>query len=461
MASPDPTTTYVLARVGGVPIAVAAQAVRAVLPMPPQWHRLPRRQGAIVGVLPTAQGPQPLVELSAWVELQAPPSDTGVALLLQDAEGRSVAVRLDALEGLHRAGRGGVRALYRDANADELFAAVLASPGQTHAQTDAQVDGVCVLEAERLMRLAQCWAEGLDLAQDATQVQADAVRTPGAALHAVVRLAGPAGAAPALLAVPACDVAEVLHCPAFTHRWAPSGTTVGLTAGLAEWRSRAVAVLSPAGLGLPTSETPPLALLLEDAQGRGLLLPVSEMLGLHLLPADSTQGADTWVTPAQDSPLGPIQSLRTAALLQALPEASLSHRESSGPGAGAGAGAAAAQRNPEPYLVFDAGRRFALPISQVHAVLARPPGVDVIDWRDERLTLAAVPGLPPLPPDSEGSVIVVGGPGARAAWAVARPHAFIPSRAAELRDWRSHSSPGAQLLCVYDPAATYPVLQAP
>ncbi|MEO3692455.1 chemotaxis protein CheW [Roseateles paludis] len=453
MASPDPTTTYVLARVGGVPIAVAAQAVRAVLPMPPQWHRLPRRQGAIVGVLPTAQGPQALVELSAWVELQAPPGDTGVALVLQDAQGRSVALRLDALEGLHRAGRGGVRALYRDDNDDELFAAVLASPGQT----DAQVDGVCVLEAERLMRLAQCWAEGLDLAQDATRAPADAARTPGAALHAVVRLAGPAGAAPTLLAVPACDVAEVLHCPAYTHRWAPGGTTVGLTAGLAEWRSRAVAVLSPAGLGLTASDTPPLALMLEDAQGRGLLMPVSEMLGLHLLPADSTRGGDTWVTPAQDSPLGPIQTLRTVALLQALPEASLSHRESSGPGTGA----PAVQRNLEPYLVFDAGRRFAMPISQVHAVLARPPGVDVIDWRDERLTLAAVPGLPPLPPDSEGSVIVVGSPGARAAWAVARPHAFIPSRAAELRGWRSHSTPGAQLLCVDEPAATYPVLQAP
>ena len=452
MTLPDSSITYVLARVGGLPIAVAAHAVRAALPMPQRWHRLPRRQGAVVGVLPTAQGPQALVELSAWVELSASPSATGVALVLQDAQGRSLAVRVDALEGLHRAFRDGVRPLYRDDRDDELFAAVLVNLGQSDAEREPRVDGVCVLEVERLMRLAQCWAEGLDLASAAAAARVDAARGVGAALHAVVRLATTDAGGPALLAVPAREVAEVLPCPAFTHRWAPGG----MTAGIASWRGRAVAVLRPAGLGLPAADTPLLALMLEDTEGRGLLLPVSEMLGLHLLPADATEPGDGWLTPAQDSPHGPIRTLRTPTLLRSLPEAILNPGEAVGPGARAQSG----PRNHEPFLVFDAGHRFALPISQVHAVLARPPGVDVIDWRAERLQLAPVPGLPAQPPGDGGCVIVVGAPGRLVAWRIERPHAFVPSRSAELRDWRGQRGPGTQLLCVDEPAATYPVLQA-
>ena len=56
-----------------------------------------------------------------------------------------------------------------------------------------------------------------------------------------------------------------------------------------------------------------------------------------------------------------------------------------------------------PFLVLMPGSPLALPIRRCMPCWP-PPGVDVIDWRAERLQLAPVPGLPALAPGDGGCV---------------------------------------------------------
>ena len=131
MTLPDPTITHVLARVGGVPIAVAAAAVRAALPIPQQWHRLPRRQGAIVGVLPTACGRRrwwscPPVEPRRAAQRHR----RGWCCKTPAAAWQCV----DALEGL--AGPETACGPFTATIDDELFAAVLVNLGQSDAERE-------------------------------------------------------------------------------------------------------------------------------------------------------------------------------------------------------------------------------------------------------------------------------------------------------------------------------------
>ena len=122
----------------------------------------------------------------------------------------------------------------------------------------------CVLEVERLMRLAQCWAEGLDLASAAAAARVDAARGVGAALHAVVRLATTDAGGPAFAGRAGTRGGRGSGPPGLHPPLGPGG----MTAGIASWRGCAVAVLRPAGLGLPAADTPLPALMLEDTEGR-------------------------------------------------------------------------------------------------------------------------------------------------------------------------------------------------
>lgn len=365
---------HVVVRMGAARIGIPADCVVRALSAPEQFAPLPRRHGALLGVLAVDDQPVPVIDLACWVALAG--ADCGDQRLrrvvLLRAGARMAALRVDALEPLAALPASAVVRLCHDDDPEQLFhsAAVLPDSGETLA----------LLNVGNLFDLSHSWsnAAGLGAAEvtDAAPSVVEASET-----WAVVEACGER------LAIRAEHMAEVMAMPEQESFMGGSGVS------LCRWRDGHLAVLPLArllGIGA-TASAPLLAVLRLGEQSLGL--PISQVCELLQLPA-APQGVRS-ETPGRIPSLAvtsedgsTLRLVDTPALFAMHPEAAL-NLDSRDPVASGGA-----RRNEETYVVLDAGGKLALPIAAFEEVLhaepeqceATPAGA-TLNWRGSTIAM--------------------------------------------------------------------------
>lgn len=350
---------YAVARVGQQRIAVDLAWVAGAISPRGTMQAPPRRDGALAGLASTEQGLLPVAELRQWLPIdsagQASPRDAAILVLQQD--GRRIGLHTDGLAGLARLKPGSIQRLHHGERPEELFdAAALTEDGSS----------VSVLEPQRLMDLMSVWSQPLEeLAADEGGTASDDSNDRRCAL---LQCAG------AWIAVPVQYAGELVPLPALEMRWPGAGST----SGMLTWRGKPVAVLDPEQLlGVTNNQTARWGMLLA-MEDKMLLLPTQDFAGLCDAPAALEMG-QRWLDEQQRE----IQLLDARALLEELPEADLGGTKDMQT-------ANTGDRNPDAYMVFEADQYYALPISEVQAVLrgnADMAGKSLLEWRGQQLPL--------------------------------------------------------------------------
>lgn len=450
-----PRRCLVLARVGSLHIGVPVEWVASAAASGARLVALPRRQGAIAGLLPTPQGCVPVVDIARWVPLPDTPPSPELQLAepqpcyLTLHQGRQrLALRVDELLGLRRVQAQQVQRLHHHDDPEELFDAVL--PATDPNDPDAQP--ICLLEPQRLMQLLAIWSEDSPEAAD-TGPAAPGNTTAAAARGAQQPRVAIVKAGGQMLAVDMRHVAELMPMPALKTRLAPGGAS----AGFAAWRDGTLAVLHAGwALGLAATATPaPFALVLCDADGRAVALPVDELLGSEVVPLE-TVPADPDAAPWRGCRWmdgdEQVELLDAIALLGALPEADLARPS-------ARRKAETNRHNDRPYLVLSAGRAVALPVDDVLAVMdvgALPDTQTTLIWRQHQVPLHT-------PAGTAGGTLVamLEHNGELTATRIDRLIGLVPAGAAEMRNLPGLAGlQGVQMLYLPAQAASYAILRA-
>lgn len=327
--------------IGSVTVAVDVACVVQALPLPPVLVPLPRRRGALAGVVECGGVPVPVADLARWVDTgpSGAASAAGRIVVLREG-GRTIGLLADAIAGFADVPSGAVTRLHHDDDPDEVFQACVRLPG---VETIASI-----LEVGRLVALACAWHDAPMPAAAAPAAEAcDAATTLCAVLQA----------GPTLLALPAMRLAAVVAHPPVER----IGTGAS---GFCRWSERHVAVVDVVA---PTGARPLLAVL--QHEGALLGIPVDAALDMRPLPPVAPDAA---VATVYDAAGQAIEYVDVAALFARHPETALSVRA-----AAAAAPAEARAANAEAQLIFDAGGAMATPISGVEQVLAFDGADDV------------------------------------------------------------------------------------
>lgn len=154
------STFYAHVRVGTCHIAIAAadivQAVElAAAGLTPVPRREDRRCGALVGVVDHQGRVVPVVALDRWVPIDASSDATEKRVLILRSGSSLIAVQIDALMGVKKLAASAIHTVCRDGAEEELFEAV------THATADRPM--LCLLQVSRLMALAAAWCEHAEI----------------------------------------------------------------------------------------------------------------------------------------------------------------------------------------------------------------------------------------------------------------------------------------------------------
>jgi chemotaxis signal transduction protein len=409
-APPGATAQLAVAAVGAVTVAIAVDAVLHALPLAGALHPLPRRQGALCGVVEHAGRLVPVVDLARWVDVgeRAGAADAKAEriMVLGDAR-RSIGLRVSAVLGLTDVPAAALAPVLHDQDPEEVFHTVVKSD---------ELDRVLsVLDVGRLIALAAAWHEADDGASARTAGGAAADRAtagvPGAGVPAAgIPAAGvPAGAVlHAVLAVgdlrfalPAAELAQVIRMPALRAIGPAGGSSY------CSWRDRNLAVLEGARLlGVtPAQAAAPATPLLAIIERGDLALGISVRAAVELRqlapPGSGTGAADeALATTVFDGDGGAIEVINTAALFARTPEAHISKAV-----ARAAADPITAQRtNSHAYIVFQTERHHATAIEPIEEILAlQAAHVDAqeqllptIAWRGQPLRVVDLraPGTP-------------------------------------------------------------------
>jgi chemotaxis signal transduction protein len=381
---------HVVVRVGAARIGIPADCVQRALSAPEQFAPLPRRHGALLGVLPVDGQPVLVIDIACWVALDAAAPVAGAAddahaapsptrrrhqrgarhqrgtdahagaaapaasfrrvVLLCSGE-RMAAVRVDALEPLAALPASAIVRLCHDDDAEQLFhsAAILPDSGET----------IALLNVDNLFDLSHSWcsAAGID-ASAASATEAAAADTTHT--WALLQAGGER------LALRAEHVAEVIPMPELEQFMGASGVA------LCRWRDGHLAVLPLARLlGAGAMPAAPLLAVLRLGE-HTLGLPINAVCELRQLPADpqgvraDTPGRMPCLSVTSDDG-ETLRLIDTQALFAMHPEAALNldSREE--------ASKAGARRNEETYVVVDACGKLALPIGAFEEVLHAEP----------------------------------------------------------------------------------------
>lgn len=439
-----PAVQLAEAVIGAVRIGIPAAAVLQAIPAPPPEAVLPRRRGALCGVVEYDGGLVPVVDLARWVEVgeaapgaaapgTAAPGAAAHARVLVLRDGlRSIGLRVDAVGGLVDLAPGQLTRLHHDDDEEEVFHSVARA-----------LDGgsvLSVLDVGRLADLAQAWhrADGAPgrsagaaaaVAAD-TGSAADAPRHPYAVLQAGAMRLG----------VPAADLAEIIPMPALER----FGTGAG-GAAYCLWRGRHLAVLAADALAPDATtdaaadaqgEAPLLAVIVHA--GLALGLPVHAALELRAFGAATVPCAGGIGATLFDEEGRAVRLLDTARLFACFPEATLS-RDGALQGTRHAPRGAAQAANAVAYIVFEADGHGALPIDTVEEVLALPPAVAAaprlpaaMAWRGGSIALADLRPDAGVRPGAPGHVLVVRGAHGPAAYVATRLHVMVPAGAGRL-----------------------------
>lgn len=409
MAYEQPTAAaqaqrYVLADAGATLIALPLHAVVQGLAWPAQMRTVPRRAGALCGVIDVQGEPVAVIDLARWVDLGGTPREPRryERLLVLREAGRLVAIAVDAVRGMETLAADAVSRIAHDDDPDEVFHSVARCP---------QAGIASVLDVGRLMTLAQVWSGDAGASAAASPVPVTQRARTGA--YATMTLsAGPIG-------FPVSALAEVIPAPALLP------FVSATTEGLCIWRGRHVPVTTfdkcfP-DLATRADKAPGLLALFErDGHALGILLDQVPQIRRFDIPVDD--GVEVSVTADADGLL--VHLVEPAMLFARFPETALSLQADV-----ARNGSDGAPRNASSHIVYKAGEVVSTPIDGVQAVLplASSSG-EHMAWRGSAIRLV---DLRPQA-GAGGVVIVVGGEGASVGFIVEAVQLLIQARAGKL-----------------------------
>jgi len=391
------------AAVGAVGLGIPLDCVVQAIPVPAEQALLPRRQGALAGVVLHEGALVPVVDLARWVEVGTAPERRrgGARILVLHEAGRTLGLQVDSVDGLVEVPCSAIARLHHDEHPDEVFHSA------AHVSESGQV--LSLLDVGRLATLAASWHQAApQAASPALPVAAAAAGVAASVNHALLQLDG------VRLGVPAANLAEVMIMPALEQYGS------GVAGAWCLWRGRQLPVLAPGALpGLPQAGDAPLLAVLEH-DGLALGLPARAALALQ---AFAFEGSDLTAT-VYDADGKEVRLLDTAALFARCPEALLSKRA-------AGAATIAAIQdggvaNGEACIVFEAGGPAATPIGAVEQILPLASGSGAtMPWNGATLPLVDL--RPPVLAGAPGHVLVVSDGGSCAGYVVTRVTLLVPA----------------------------------
>lgn len=381
---------YVQVRVGRCHIAIHVDQVREALPMPPDGLTpLPRRSGALLGLVHASGVPVPVVALERWLPIDAAAETTTQRLLvLQHADGQ-LALRVDAVLGVKAALPAGAHQVHHADDDDELFDAVVpAAEG---------MPALCRLEVGRLMRLSQVWCADAradrclpspSAAAGAANAGAVATQRHAVFLIADERWAVPVGVLERVVPLPAIELA----LGGERRSWA-----------IAEWQGRKLPLVDiSAGRAASSPASAPWMVVVGDGP-LALGLTVTACLQFVDLARDacaSTPDDELLAGIAVLADIGKLRVLDPAKLFRLTPETSISRVSAAGSTGVANAPSDAPE--PVPYLVFEADQRYASPVEGIVGVVELPDATRedlrtgesaVLAWRGQTLRVVNLPTL--------------------------------------------------------------------
>jgi len=404
------------ARIGAVDLGIPVQAVVQAIPLPDTPAFLPRRQGALRGVVEHLGTLVPVVDLARWV-------DTGTAAAAQDARilvlhegGRTIGLQVDAVGGLLEVPPHMVTRLHHDDDPEEVFHTAVRAPG------DGRI--LSLLDVGRLADLAMAWRQAEHGAGPAA-VPSSTVPAADSRTWALLQTGH------GRLAVAPADLAEVLPMPALERFGG------GIDGAYCLWRGRHLPVVVAGALaaGAPAAGAPVDG---PAEAGSERLLAVIEHAGLALgvpvraaLQMCALEGAGLPVPNGVTATLydgdGPVHLLDTARLFERFPEAALSK-----PAREADSVTAARQgsANAVGYIVFEADGIKATPLGAIEQILPLAGSVAAtMDWDGAAIPMIDLRGSPAGAP---ANVLVVKTADGHVGFVVARVHSMIPPGAGTL-----------------------------
>lgn len=386
---PERTLQLAAASIGAVRIGIPQDAVVHAIPAPAAPAFLPRREGALQGVVPHDGVLVPVLDLARWVDVGTalPGGQAGARILILRDGARTIGLQVDTIDGLAEVPQGAIARLHHDDSPEEVFHSA------AHVPDTGQV--LSLLDVGRLADLAASWHQAVDV-HPAAQALASAVAAdpgPARAHHALLQLDA------VRLGVPAGDLVEVMPMPALTR----FGGAIDGT--YCRWRGRDLPVLAGGAIeGLPDAWSAALLAVVEHA-GLVLGLPVRSALSLQSIAGQGIPDAGGLSSSVYDESGMEVRLLDTAALFARFPEALLSKPDTDAPGDAAAHDSGAATTCA--YIVYEAGPLSATPISTVEQILSLPAGAAAgatMEWRG-----AAIPLVDLRPAAPEGEALACGG----------------------------------------------------
>lgn len=416
----EPVVRLAAAGLGALRLGIPVETVVQAIPVPEAAALLPRRQGALLGVVVHDGALVPVVDLARWVDIgssRAARPGSARILVLREA-GRTLGLQVDTVDGLVEVPCAAIARLHHDDRPEEVF----------HSAARVAEDGriLSLLDVGRLAVLAASWHE--QDPQAASVMDAGPAAQAGEATrdYALLRLDT------LRLGIAAADLVEVMPMPALEQFGG------GIDGAWCLWRGRHLPVLAASALpGLPDAGTAPLLAVVEHG-GLALGLPARAALALQAFVPACEPGALT--ATVYDADGDGVRLLDTAALFARFPEARLSKPDS-------GADVAAPRRlqdsgtpNDSAYIVFEAGQLAATPIAAVGQILPLVAGsLDAtMPWQGGTLPLVDL--RPGAQAGAPGHVLIVAG--ARpAGYVVTRVELLVPAGSGRL--YRLGASTGA------------------
>ncbi|WP_374437875.1 chemotaxis protein CheW [Inhella sp.] len=386
-ALPAAAGAHVHVRVGRCDVAIPVGQVRFALPLPAQGLTpLPRRSGALLGLVDAEGAAVPVVALERWLPMEAGGDPAQQRLLVLQHQDARVAVRVDAVLGVKQVPPGGLQRVAHGDDEQELFQSVL--PAGAHGPA------LCLLEVARLMRLTQAWCAHSERGAEAApppEPPAPAAPAQRARRHAVFEIGTERWA------VPIEALGQVVPVPA-----AELDLRRGeLSWAIGQWQGRKLALvdLSTGGQASSHQQAPWMVLLHQGPLALGLT--VSACMGFVDLDDDAlacTPGDALLAGIAVRPEWGRLRVLEPAKLFSRTPEAAISLRSAAAPAAGAPSEAT----EPVPYLVFEADQAYATPVDGIVGVIELPPAArdalreasrTVMDWRGRAVHVVKLPPI--------------------------------------------------------------------
>ncbi len=434
---------HALVRTQGRTIAIPSHCVVQAIEAPGALTQVPRRTGAIEGVMTLGRRVLPVVNLARWLEpvaldesdyaaVASPPS---LVLLLKDGD-QCIGLAVEAVIGVQKLRPDQVCRLFHDERPDELF--------QSAALFGNDTEPTSILDPRRLMAQAGVWVAdaaldglgGSEASEDAAPAARTAQRSETVA-HATFRIAD------VHVALPTRHVGELLRHPRLRKELLPHDGVQGLC----EWRGRQVPVVDLTGAlqALPADQAGAwVCIVCEGNLALGVVM--HEVLEIaRLTAAEGTPdhaSADERAVISRRLVMGDrtLQVIDVAALMRRYPEAAISGRNV-GHGAHAVRQQAAGAEVAPAYMVFDAGGSFAARIDGVQEVVPLPaelqPRLDAglsttLQWREQPVPVVTIgDSLVTLPAQAARQLVIVRQDGRLAALAIDAVRALVPRGVAQ------------------------------